>query len=97
MRRFKDQFMSDEGNFLAAGIAWTSALAWFTFLGFVMGQIIGSDHVQDLQMQDMANGLKGGAVGLVVGIAVALAVTFYYPKYTKREAEEEARGINHHN
>ncbi|RYG45895.1 hypothetical protein EON79_11505 [bacterium] len=97
MRGLKERFMSDEGNFLAAGIAWTSALAWFTFLGFVMGQIIGSDHVVDLQMEDMQNGLKGGAVGLVVGIVVATIVTVYYPKYTKREAEEEARGINHHN
>lgn len=88
--------MSDEGNFLAAGIAWTSSLAWFTMLGFVMGQIIGSNHVDDIQMRDMRNGVQGAAVGFLVGVVVALVVTFVYPKYTRKDAEEEAHGIDHH-
>ncbi|CAN5467407.1 hypothetical protein BH11ARM2_BH11ARM2_14240 [soil metagenome] len=91
------RFMSDEGNFLAAGIAWTSALAWFTMLGFVMGQIIGSNHVDDLQMKDMVvTGRNGGIIGFFVGVVVAIIVTVLYPRYTRKDADEEAIGIDHH-
>lgn len=95
--KFIDQLKANEGNLLAAGIAWTIGLAWFTLGGFYLGTIFGKKHVYDLQAKDISGiGLNGMIIGLLVGIAVASFITFAYPKSTKRDEEAEAAAEHAH-
>lgn len=91
-----EKFKSREDNLLAAGIAWTVGILFFSFSGFYLGTIVGKAHVYDLQVRDLAGpGLNGLIIGFVTGVVFALAVTFIYPSFTARDEKEEAEVASH--
>lgn len=71
--------------FIASGIVFPIVA---TLAGFYMGTFFASEHVVDLQVKDISNGVIGAGIGFTVAILTFLFVAATYPKVIEREYQE---------
>jgi hypothetical protein len=95
--------LSRQENQMALFVAGVVFPVVATLAGFYMGTFFASEHITDLMMKDIRNGVAGAAIGFTVGVATFLFVLMTYPKviereYEAREAREQAlrEGAAHH-
>ena len=85
----------DEGNWFALALGIGLTIFWGPLLGFYMGTVFGSAHVNDLQHADILNGLKGAGIGFVVGLIALITILVMYPSRTKQDVEDWTEEFSH--
>lgn len=85
----------DEGNLFAVAIGIGLTVFWGPLLGFYMGTVFGSAHINDLQHADIMNGLIGAGIGFLVGLAGLITILVVYPSRTKKDAEDWTEEYSH--